>query len=107
MSGTPGRRSRRRRPPPPAGEPRLAGRPPPASLPASAAPAGRRWPTWALVLAALLGAWIGLQSTALPETGTRIFEIAIAVGLATIVAFGYRRLARRYRRLRRERTSRR
>ena len=105
MSPTPSRRSRKRRPPPPSGAPRRATQAPPASLSPGAASRteGRRWPTWGLVLAALLGAWIGLQSHRLPESGTRLFEIAIAVGIAAIVALGYRRLALRYRRLRRER----
>ncbi len=67
--------------------------------------AGGRWPTWALLLAALAGAWIGRQATALPEAGTRAFDIVIAVGIAAIVAMGYRRLARRYRGLRRGRSS--
>jgi hypothetical protein len=111
VSGSRSRRSRRRRPPPPAsaGTARPAATPPPASLSSGASPRaeGRRWATWALLLAALLGAWIGRQATALPESGTRAFDIAIAVGIAAIVALGYRRLALRYRRLRRERARRR
>lgn len=98
MSAPHGRSPRRRRS---AREARLTGLPP---TPSSA---GRRWPGWALVLAALVGAWIGRQVTILPETGTRLFDIAIAVGIAAIVALGYRRLAQRYRRLRRERSIRR
>jgi hypothetical protein len=99
---------RRRKPPPAAGSvARPSAAPPPAASSASAGAEGRRWATWALLLAALLGAWIGRQATALPESGTRAFDIAIAVGIAAIVALGYRRLALRYRRLRRERARRR
>ncbi len=85
----PGRGARRERPPP-----------------APPAPGGR-WSSRALVLALLVGAWVGRQAAILPEAGERILDLAIAVGIAVMVALGYRRLARRYRRPRSGRSSRR
>ena len=84
MSERPGPPPRPRRPRPP--------KPPPPSP----APGGG-WSARAVALALLIGAWLGRQASILPEQSEQIFDLAIAVGIAVLVALGYRRLARRYR----------
>ncbi len=80
MSSGPGPRPRDRRPFPPSSGP------------------GGRWSSRAVALALLIGAWLGRQASILPEQSEQIFDLAIAVGIALLVALGYRRLARGRRR---------
>ena len=91
MSGPPAGAPRRRR----AARARRSAPPPPAPPPAAG-----RWSGRALALALLIGAWLGRQAGVLPEGAERLLDLAIAVGIALLVALGYRRLARGGRRAR-------
>ncbi len=97
MSGEPARTPRRRR------AARAArGSPPP---PAPTRGAGG-WSSRAVAMALLIGAWLGRQASILPEEAERILDLGIAIGIAALVALGYRQRARS-RRSRGERSSRR